>query len=128
MAEKASSLDNRLVMGRRWRFANCEFDELRHELRVDGKHVDLESRPLEVLRQLLLRPGEVVTKSELLESAWPDTNVVDASLATAISKLRKAMRDEHADIVLTVQRSLRSLRRYRLLSLQTERDDVTSGY
>jgi TolB-like protein/DNA-binding winged helix-turn-helix (wHTH) protein/Flp pilus assembly protein TadD len=104
MAQKASSLDNRLVMGRRWRFANCEFDELRHELRVDGKHVDLESRPLEVLRQLLLRSGEVVTKSELLESAWPDTNVVDASLATAISKLRKAMRDERADIVLTVPR------------------------
>lgn len=104
MAEKAASLDNRLVMGRRWRFANCEFDELRHELRVAGKHVDLESRPLEVLRQLLLHPGEVVTKSELLESVWPGTNVVDASLATAISKLRKAMGDENADIILTVPR------------------------
>jgi eukaryotic-like serine/threonine-protein kinase len=86
-----------------WRFANCEFDELRRELRVAGKAVELESKPLEVLRQLLLHAGEVVTKDELLESVWPGVMVVDGSLATAVSKLRKAFGDGEK-IVATVSR------------------------
>src|SRR6516164_6413005 len=79
---------------RLWKFANCEFDELRRELRVSGGTVDLEAKPLEVLSHLLQHAGEVVTKDELLESVWPGTAVVDGSLATAISKLRKAIGDE----------------------------------
>ena len=80
--------------GRIWRFADCEFDESTRQLRVHGQLVELESKPLDVLQQLLLHAGEVVTKEELIESVWPGTNVVDGSLATAISKLRKAMGDE----------------------------------
>ncbi len=88
---------------RAWRFANCEFDELRRELRVAGAKVDLESKPLEVLRQLLLHAGEVVTKDELLGSVWPGVIVVDGSLATAVSKLRKALGDDEK-IIATVPR------------------------
>src|SRR6266851_2363591 len=80
--------------GRVWRFADYEFDELGRELRVKGRALDLEAKPLEILLQLLLHAGEVVTKEELLESVWPDVMVVDGSLATAVSKLRKAMGDE----------------------------------
>jgi eukaryotic-like serine/threonine-protein kinase len=78
----------------RSRFANFQFDELGRELRVKGRPVELESKPLDILLQLLLHAGEVVTKEELLESVWPDVTVVDGSLATAVSKLRKAMGDE----------------------------------
>ena len=53
--------------GRLWRFADYEFDELRRELRVKGKSAEIESKPLEILLQLLLHAGEVVTKEELLE-------------------------------------------------------------
>jgi DNA-binding winged helix-turn-helix (wHTH) protein len=63
-------------------------------LKVKGRAVDLEAKPLDLLRQLLLHAGEVDTKDELLESVWPDVIVVDGSLATAVSKLRKAMGDE----------------------------------
>jgi serine/threonine protein kinase/DNA-binding winged helix-turn-helix (wHTH) protein len=90
--------------GRLWRFADCEFDELRRELRVKGKPVELESKPLDILLQLLLHSGEVVTKEELLDSVWPSVMVVDGSLATAVSKLRKAMGDEQHPVVLTVPR------------------------
>ncbi len=90
--------------GRRWRFAQCEFDEFSRELRVKGAAVDLESKPLEVLYQLLLRAGEVVTKEELLEAVWPGVSVVEGSLATAVSKLRKALGDDDSPIVLTVPR------------------------
>jgi len=90
--------------GRVWRFADCEFDELRRELRAHGRPVDLEAKPLEILLQLLLHAGEVVTKEELLESVWPDVMVVDGSLATAVSKLRKAMGGEEQSPVITVPR------------------------
>jgi len=90
--------------GRLWRFADYEFDELGRELRVKGRPVELESKPLDILLQLLLHAGEVVTKEELLESVWPDVTVVDGSLATAVSKLRKAMGDEDHPVIVTVPR------------------------
>jgi DNA-binding winged helix-turn-helix (wHTH) protein/TolB-like protein len=77
-----------------WRFGECEFDELNYQLTVRNQVVDIEGKPLEVLRQLLLRAGEVVRKEELLEAVWPGVLVVDASLATAVSKLRKALDDD----------------------------------
>ena len=89
---------------RLWQFAGCELDELRRELRVRGAAVELESKPLEVLIQLLHHAGEVVTKEELLEWVWPGTVVVDGSLATAVSKLRKAIGDEDQSTILTVSR------------------------
>lgn len=87
-----------------WTFSNCEFDELRLELRVEDRLVEVETKPLEVLRQLLLDAGEVVTKQQLLDSVWPGVMVVDGSIATAVSKLRKALNDQDARIVLTVAR------------------------
>lgn len=85
-----------------WRFAGCEFDPLRRELRVRGAVADVEAKPLEVLHQLLLRAGEVVTKEELLEAVWPGLTVVDGSLATAVSKLRRALGDD--DVIVTLPR------------------------
>src|SRR5580698_9705990 len=90
--------------GRLWRFSDYEFDELARELRVKGKPVELESKPLDLLLQLLLHAGEVVTKEELLDSVWPNVMVVDGSLATAVSKLRKAMGDENHPAIVTVPR------------------------
>ena len=104
MNYKGPAVDVEETTGRLWRFSDYEFDELRRELRTKGKPVELESKPLEILLQLLLHAGEVVTKEELLESVWPDVMVVDGSLATAVSKLRKAMGDEDHPAVVTVPR------------------------
>lgn len=91
------------VAGGVWRFADCEFDERRRELRVRGTEVDVEVKPLAVLHQLLLHAGEVVTKAELLDSVWPGVAVVDGSLATAISKIRKLLRDD-GSVIRTIPR------------------------
>jgi len=104
MDYKSTAQEVAHTSGRLWRFADYEFDELGRELRCKGRPVDLESKPLDVLLQLLLHAGEVVTKEELLESVWPDVMVVDASLATAVSKLRKAMGDEDHPAIVTVPR------------------------
>ena len=99
----ATNANNYESRSRVWRFADCEFDERRHQLRVGGAPVELESKPLEVLHQLLINAGEVVTKDELLSAAWPGVTVVDGSLATAVSKLRKALGTSE-DVVVTVPR------------------------
>lgn len=79
---------------RRWAFADCLFDESNWTLTVDGRRVAIESKPLEMLRQLLIRPGQVVSKAELLDAIWPGLAVVEASLPTAVHKLRVALGDE----------------------------------
>jgi DNA-binding winged helix-turn-helix (wHTH) protein/TolB-like protein len=85
-----------------WRFADCEFDNTRYELRVNGQVVEMERKPLDLLRYLLSKSGEVVTKEELLDEVWPGVLVVDASLATAVSKLRKVLGEQ--EIIQTVPR------------------------
>src|SRR5690348_16477798 len=104
MFSNASQGDASAVFGRVWSFANCEYDDSCLELRVGGSLVDLELKPLEVLLQLLMHAEEVVTKERLLDSVWPGLMVVDGSLATAVSKLRKALGDADSSIVLTIPR------------------------
>jgi serine/threonine protein kinase/DNA-binding winged helix-turn-helix (wHTH) protein len=104
MASNAFQGGSPAACGRVWSFADCEFDDARLELRVRCAPVELELKPLEVLQQLLLHAGEVVSKEQLLDSVWPGLMVVDGSLATAVSKLRKALGDTEAPVVLTVPR------------------------
>ncbi|MBS0335176.1 MAG: winged helix-turn-helix domain-containing protein [Proteobacteria bacterium] len=87
-----------------WRFADCAFDESRWRLTVDHRPVDLEIKPLELLLEFLRRPGEVLTKDELMEAVWPETTVVEGSLTTAISKLRKALGPRGGELIATVAR------------------------
>ena len=91
MAETRLSGADRLTQ-RRWSFAGCTFDESNWALSVGGDRVAIETKPLEMLRELLLRAGNVVTKDALLDSIWPDVTVVEASLPTAVHKLRLARR------------------------------------
>lgn len=89
---------------RRWRFANAVFDEATWSLQVDGQSAELEGKPLQVLHELLLNAGEAVTKGELMDAVWPGVHVVEASLTTAVSKLRGALHDRDAVIIQTLPR------------------------
>jgi non-specific serine/threonine protein kinase len=89
---------------RLWKFAGAEFDEASWALRIDGHVVALEGKPLEILHELLLRAGEVVTKDEILDAVWPGLTVVEGSLPTAISKLRKALGERQDNLIETVPR------------------------
>ena len=57
------------------------------------KSVPLGSRALEILIALLERPGELVTKQELMDRVWPNVFVEPANLTVHISALRRALRD-----------------------------------
>ena len=95
--QSGSYLRSRLV----WSISGIELDEASWRLRVHGMNVDIERKPMELLLALLHRAGELVTKEELLEAAWPNVTVVASSLPTAMTKLRRALGTE-AGIVETV--------------------------
>ena len=57
------------------------------------KPVPLGSRALHILMVLLERPGELVTKQELMARVWPNLFVEPATLTVHISALRRALRD-----------------------------------
>jgi len=57
--------------------------------------VKLQEQPLQILEALVRRPGELVTRDELIARLWPATVVdFDASLNTAVRKLRAALGDD----------------------------------
>jgi DNA-binding winged helix-turn-helix (wHTH) protein len=85
-----------------WRFANAQFDERTLELTVAGTVVELERKPLEVLRLLLLRAGEVVNHNELLDAVWPGRVVSESVLKKCVSRLREVLQDDDHTIVKTV--------------------------
>jgi DNA-binding winged helix-turn-helix (wHTH) protein/serine/threonine protein kinase len=99
----ATDLNEHVFAGRVWRFSNCEFDDLRLELRSNGSEIKLEPKPLEMLQVLLSRAGEVVTKQELLDAMWPGEAVVEGVLTTNINKLREAIGDAEKKNIVTIR-------------------------
>jgi len=75
------------------RFGDFVFDEDTRELRRGGEAVPLPPKAFELLRQLLSRRPHAIAKGELQALLWPDTNVTEASLASAASDLRAALND-----------------------------------
>lgn len=68
------------------------------ELSRGTTRIRLQGQPLEVLEALLERPGELVTREQLIARLWPAGVVVefDTALNSAIRRLRTAL-DDHAD-------------------------------
>lgn len=88
--------------GTLFRFAHAEFDQRGHELRVQGRLVAVEAKVLEVLSCLLARPGETLTKEEMLQAAWPGRVVTEGTLTKAVMKLRSALGDDSQTLIRTV--------------------------
>ena len=55
--------------------------------------VELRPKAFGVLRYLAERPGQLVSKEELLREVWPSVHVGDSVLKVTISEIRKALAD-----------------------------------
>jgi len=90
------------------RFGIYEFESHAKELRKGGMRVRLEGQPLAILKMLLDRPGELVTREELQKELWPADTFVDFehSLNAAVKRLRAALNDsaEHPRYIETLSR------------------------
>lgn len=58
--------------------------------------VRLGGRALEILTALVERPGEIVSKQQLLARVWPNTFVEQDNLKTNVAQLRRALGERHA--------------------------------
>lgn len=74
-------------------FGDFEMDIQSRSLKRSGEDVRLGSRAFDLLTALASRSGEVLSKGELMEAAWPDTHVEESSLRVNIVALRKALDD-----------------------------------
>jgi TolB-like protein/DNA-binding winged helix-turn-helix (wHTH) protein len=65
------------------------------EISRDGNTHRLQDQPLQILEELLKRPGEVVTREQLITRLWPKGVVeFDTGLNSAMRKLRIAIGDD----------------------------------
>lgn len=85
-----------------WKFANAQLDERTLELSVAGKVVELERKPLEVLRHLLAHAGEVVTHDQLQDAIWPGRILSESVVKKVVSRLREVLDDQGHEIIKTV--------------------------
>jgi len=86
----------------RWQFSVFELNEATRELFRDGVLLHLEPKPLNLLMYLLRRPGELVTKDELIEAVWSGRVVTDNVVARCVTKLREVFGEEGQALVKTV--------------------------
>jgi DNA-binding winged helix-turn-helix (wHTH) protein/Tol biopolymer transport system component len=64
-----------------------------------GSQLALSPKAFEVLTHLVINPGRVVTKEEILKAVWPESFVEESNLAQHVSALRKALADRSSYIV-----------------------------
>lgn len=70
----------------------------------DGVPVRLGGRALDILTALAERPGELVSKQELIARVWPDLYVEEGNLKTNVAHLRRALGDrpETPEFIATI--------------------------
>lgn len=76
----------------RYRFGPFRLDKEPLTLSLGDAPIALGPKVVETLLALVEHPGEVLTKSELLERVWPEGFVEEANLAQNIYVIRKALR------------------------------------
>jgi len=62
-----------------------------------GQPVNIGYRAFLLLKALAGRPGEILTKAELFEAAWPGTVVEETNLSVQIAALRKVLGTDDSD-------------------------------
>lgn len=83
------------VSPRRYRFASYELDARTGELHKLGMKLRLQEQPLQILLALLERPGEMVSREQLIARLWPAGTFVDFDLGlnAAVRRLRDLLND-----------------------------------
>ena len=94
-ASEVTRMDLTPLPSRILKFGVFEIDLEAGELRKSGMRQKLAAQPFGVLRVLLERPQQLVTREELQRRIWPKGTFVDYELALkkAVSRIREALGD-----------------------------------
>jgi DNA-binding winged helix-turn-helix (wHTH) protein len=74
-------------------FEDFQLDKANALLWRRNKRIFLAPKPFDVLCYLSSRPGQLVTKEDLLNEVWSKVNVCESSLSVAVSQVRSALGD-----------------------------------
>jgi DNA-binding winged helix-turn-helix (wHTH) protein len=87
-------------------FGRFTFDNDTRELLQEGRRVHVSPKAFDLLRVLLERRPNVVSKNELHEKVWPGAFVGDANLSVVIAEIRQVLGDDSKDgrFIRTVHR------------------------
>lgn len=80
-----------------YRFADCELDTGRYELRCQGVLKAVEPQVFDLLRYLLENRDRTITKDELYREIWQGRFVSESALSTRIKAARQAVNDTGED-------------------------------
>jgi two-component system, OmpR family, response regulator len=87
-------------------FADVELDQESYEVRRSGHRVDLTPTEFRLLRYLMLNPGRVLTRAQLLDHVWNyDFRGSSTVVSTYIAYLRRKLARYGPDVIRT-QRSV----------------------
>jgi Tol biopolymer transport system component/DNA-binding winged helix-turn-helix (wHTH) protein len=67
-----------------------------------AEEVPLRPKAFQVLVYLVQRHGQLVTKAEIVGAVWPDTAVMDNTLAQCLVEIRRALGDDSQNLIRTV--------------------------
>ena len=88
----------------RLRVAGLELDEDAHEVRRDGALVALTPTEYRLLRYLMVNPGRVVSKGEILDHVWEhDPDRDDSAVEPVLSYLRRKVDQGEPRLIHTVR-------------------------
>ena len=87
-----------------YEFGPYRLDTVGRSLECQGEVIALPPKAVEVLAELVKRPGEVVGKKELMETVWPETFVEEANLNQMVFLLRRALGNNGGEYISTVPR------------------------
>jgi len=80
-----------------YEFGDFRVDLRKRQLQKHRETVQLTSKAFDTLAVLLAANGETISKTELIDSIWPDTAVEENNLTQQISALRKVFGERAAD-------------------------------
>jgi DNA-binding winged helix-turn-helix (wHTH) protein len=89
-----------------YRFANCELDTERHELRFEGELRHIEPQVFDLLALLADHPGRLISRDEIIEAVWGGRIVSESAIAARINAARRAVGDDGSrqSVIATVAR------------------------
>ncbi|HUC58265.1 MAG TPA: response regulator transcription factor [Streptosporangiaceae bacterium] len=83
-------------------FADIELDQNSYEVRRDGALIELSPTEYRLLRFLMLNPGRVLTRAELLDHVWDyDFGGSSTVVATYVAYLRRKLAQHGPDVIHT---------------------------
>ncbi len=77
-----------------YQFDDFQIDVVEETLHQKGEKLRINRRTFQVLRLLVERAGQIISKQEFFDTVWADTFVEDNSLTVTMTTLRKILGDD----------------------------------